>query len=312
NLPTAKSNHRKFLQLFPYAIEQFDLSEFDLVISSSSSIAKGVLTHQDQLHICYCHSPMRYAWDLYHEYLESANLTKGIKGVYARYVLNKIRIWDVMNSNRVDHFVANSHYIAQRIKKVYRRESDVIYPPVDVNFFEFQKEKEDFYFTASRMVPYKNIEQIVRAFNEMPNKKLIVAGEGPDFEKIKKLARENIDLVGFISNEELKNYMKNCKAFVFAALEDFGIVPVEAQACGTPVICLGKGGAKETVIHQKTGLHFKNPTTEDIKEAVLYFESLSLNSELIRENALRFSKTNFEQKFKSFVENKYQDFAYHN
>jgi glycosyltransferase involved in cell wall biosynthesis len=247
---------------------------------------------------------MRYAWDLYHEYLESANLTKGLKGVYARYVLNKIRIWDVVNSNRVDHFVANSHYIAQRIKKVYRRESDVIYPPVNVNFFEFQKEKEDFYFTASRMVPYKNIEQIVRAFNEMPNKKLIVAGEGPEFEKIKKLAKNNIDLVGFISNEELKNYMKNCKAFVFAALEDFGIVPVEAQACGTPVICLGKGGTQETVIHQKTGVHFSEPNPNLISKAVKYFETLDFDPYTIRENSIRFSKDTFEKTFKAYVENK--------
>ncbi|MBA5629197.1 glycosyltransferase [Moheibacter lacus] len=308
-LPTAKSNHRKFLQLFPYGIEQFDLSEFELVISSSSSIAKGVLTHQDQLHICYCHSPMRYAWDLYHDYLKSANLNKGLKGIYAKYVLNKIRAWDIISSNRVDHFVANSNYIAERIHKVYRRESEVIYPPVDVSFFEFQKEKDEFYFTASRMVPYKNTKQIVQAFNEIPNKKLVVAGDGPELEKIKKIAKPNIEFVGFISNDELKSYLKNAKAFVFAALEDFGIVPVEAQACGTPVICLGKGGTKETVINEKTGVHFKNPVSNEIKEAILYFESLSFDPELIRENVLKFSKNNFEKKFKSYVERKYQDFT---
>src|SRR5690606_34733804 len=167
-----------------------------------------------------------------------------------------------------------------------------------------QKEKEDFYFTASRMVPYKNIEQIVRAFNEMPNKKLIVAGEGPEFEKIKKLAKNNIDLVGFISNEELKNYMKNCKAFIFAALEDFGIVPVEAQACGTPVICLGEGGTKETVIHKKTGVHFKKATPSLVSDAVKYFETLNLDAHCIRENSLRFSKENFEKTFKTYVEGK--------
>lgn len=308
NLPTSKSNHRKFLQLFPYAIEQFDLSEYDLVISSSSSIAKGVLTHQNQLHICYCHSPMRYAWDLYHAHLKSSGLDSGLKGIYAKYVLNKIRVWDVINSNRVDFFVANSNYIADRIQKIYRRESTVIYPPVDVDFFEFQSEKEDFYFTASRMVPYKNTEQIIRAFNAMPNKKLIVAGDGSEFEKIKSLAKDNIEFVGFVSNDALRKYMKNCKAFVFAAFEDFGIVPVEAQACGTPVICLGKGGTKETVIAGKTGIHFQKATPQQIVEAVKYFENTHFDSALIRKNALKFSKENFENQFKDFVELKLEQY----
>jgi len=307
-LPTAKSNHRKFLQLFPYAIEQFNLEEYDLIVSSSSSIAKGILTNQNQLHICYCHSPMRYAWDLYHQYLKESGLNKGVKGAYAKYVLHKMRVWDVNTVNRVDHFVANSKYIAGRIKKVYNKEAHVIYPPVDVDNFLLEKDKEDFYFTASRMVPYKKVELVVRAFNEMPNKKLIVAGDGPDFQKIKKIAKPNIQLVGFLEAEVLNKYMKKAKAFVFAAEEDFGIIPVEAQACGTPVIGYGKGGLQETVIHNKTGVLFKEQTVKEIKEAVSEFERKTFNYEFIRENSLQFSKKRFELEFKEFVDRKYENF----
>ncbi len=308
NLPTAKRNHRKFLQFFPYAIEQFNLSEYDLIVSSSSSIAKGVLTNQNQLHICYCHSPMRYAWDLYHQYLNESGLNKGVKGAYAKYVLHKMRVWDVNTVNRVDYFVANSKYIARRIKKVYNKESHVIYPPVDVEKFSLEKDKEDYYFTASRMVPYKKVELVVRAFNQMPDKKLIVAGDGPDFQKIKKIAKSNIQMVGFLNAETLNNYMRKAKAFVFAAEEDFGIIPVEAQACGTPIIGYGRGGLQETVIHNKTGLLFKKQTVKEIKDAVSEFEKKTFNYEFIRENSLQFSKRRFEFEFKEFVERRYEDF----
>ncbi|WP_086476178.1 glycosyltransferase family 4 protein [Arenibacter amylolyticus] len=309
NLPTAKSNHRKFLQLFPYAIEQFNLNEYDLILSSSASIAKGVLTHQDQLHICYCHSPMRYAWDLYHQYLKEAGLDKGIKGIYAKYVLHKMRNWDINSSNRVDHFIANSEYIARRIRKVYRREAKVIYPPVDTTAFSFEAKKEDYYFTASRMVPYKKIDLIVQAFNDMPDKKLLVAGTGPDYEKISKLAKENIEFLGFISDADLSKYMQQAKAFVFAAEEDFGIVPVEAQACGTPVIGFGKGGLLETVLHNKTGVLFQEQSSISLKEAVNHFENLNFEPEIIRQQAERFSKERFEKEIKTYVEESYSDFA---
>lgn len=308
NLPTAKSNHRKFLQLFPYAIEQFNLQEFDLVISSSSSIAKGVLTTQNQLHICYCHSPMRYAWDLYHQYLSDANLTGGIKTTYAKYVLHKMRVWDVNTVNRVDVFVANSKYIAKRIKKIYNRDAHVIYPPVNVENLSLVTDKDDYYFTASRMVPYKKIELIVRAFNDMPDRKLIVAGDGPEFKKISKIAKSNIQLVGFLEAIALEKYMAKAKAFVFAAEEDFGIIPVEAQACGTPVIAYGKGGVTETVLHNKTGILFKEQTTNCLKEAIVEFETKSFDYRQIRAQSLKFSKNRFEKEFKSFVESKYNDF----
>ncbi|TXD83948.1 glycosyltransferase family 4 protein [Subsaximicrobium wynnwilliamsii] len=308
NLPTAKSNHRKFLQLFPYAIEQFDLQDYDLVLSSSASIAKGVLTTQDQLHICYCHSPMRYAWDLYHQYLEDSNLKKGLKGFYAKQVLHKMRQWDISTVNRVDFFVANSKYIARRIKKIYNRESTVIYPPVDVNRFTLQETKKEYYLTVSRMVPYKKLKLIVETFNEMPNKKLIVLGDGPDYKHIKKIAKSNIELKGFMEADDLKVYMQEAKAFVFAAKEDFGIVPVEAQACGTPVIGYNAGGLRETVKDGETGVFFDSQTTEAIKAAVEKFESLTFDANTIRENALRFSTERFEREMKAFIETKYKEF----
>lgn len=310
-LPTSKSNHRKFLQLFPYAIEQFDLSEYDIVISSSAAVSKGVLTNHNQLHICYCHSPMRYAWDLYHQYLGDENFGY-LKGIYAKYVLHKIRLWDRLNSDRVDEFVANSYYVRRRIKKVYRRESTVIYPPVDVDEFELCNIKEDYYFTASRMVSYKKIKLIVEAFNKMPEKKLIVAGDGSNFKDIKSCAKSNISLLGFIDKFDLKDYLSKAKAFVFAAEEDFGIIPVEAQACGTPVIGYNKGGLTETVINNKTGVLFNDQSTESIINAVRSFENLSFDPQEIRKNAERFSRTRFEKEFRAFVEKKYKDFEIQN
>lgn len=307
-LPTARSNHRKFLQLFPYAIEQFDLQHYDLIISSSASIAKGVLTTQDQLHICYCHSPMRYAWDLYHQYLKESNLDKGLKGIYAKWVLSKMRLWDLASVNRVDHFIANSNYIAKRIKKLYQRESEVIYPPVDIHRFTLQEEKKDFYLTASRLVPYKKIDIIIEAFNQMPNKKLIVIGDGPEFKKLNRLAGSNVQLKGYLKSEDLKTYMQDAKGFVFAAKEDFGIIPVEAQACGTPVIAFNAGGLKETVIAHETGLFFDQQTSKSIKDSIQTFENLSFDPIKIRENATRFSKERFEKEMKDYVEKKFYAF----
>lgn len=306
-LPTAKSNHRKFLQLFPYAIEQFDLNNYDLVLSSSASIAKGVLTNQNQLHVCYCHSPMRYAWDLYHQYLRESNMGF-IKGLYAKRVLNKIRIWDIINTNRVDLFIANSNYIKGRIKKIYRRDSKVIYPPVDVKRFTLKEKKDNYYFTASRLVPYKKVQLIVEAFNNMPEKKLIVAGNGPEYKKIKSIAKSNIELVGFLEQEELEKYISEAKAFVFAAEEDFGIVPVEAQACGTPVISFNKGGARETIIPNKTGLLFDEQSHKSIIDCVNIFEKSEFDPLFIRQNALRFSKERFEKEMSDFINLEYQKF----
>ena len=308
-LPKAKTKYRNYLPFFPMAIEQFDLSEYDLILSSSHAVAKGVLTSSEQLHICYMHTPIRYGWDLYHHYLREAGLKTGLKGIIAKYFLHKLRIWDATTANRPDVYIANSHYIARRIKKVYGKEATVIYPPVDVDRFQLEEQKDDYYLTASRLVPYKKIDLIVEAFSKT-DKKLVVIGTGPDMDKIKSKATKNIEILGFQSDEKLQKYMQKAKAFVFAAEEDFGIIPVEAQACGTPVICLGKGGAKETVIDGVTGVHFYNQTIKDILEAVEKFEKNidNFKPKTIRENSLKFSKERFEKEIKEFVIKKYQEF----
>lgn len=308
-LPFAAKQYRNYLPLFPLAIEQFDLREYDVILSSSHAVAKGVLTHSNQLHISYVHTPIRYAWDLYHQYLHESGLQKGLKGAIAKYFLHKIRLWDVSTANRVDHYIANSHYIAGRIRKIYGKEATVIYPPVDVNKFALREDKEEFYMTASRMVPYKKIDLIVEAFSQT-NKKLVVIGTGPDMAKIKAKAGNNIEFMGYQSDAVMIDTMQRAKAFVFAAEEDFGITPVEAQACGTPVICLGRGGTKETVIHGVTGVHFEAQTVDALLNAVAVFEKSypSFDAHRIRKNALRFGKERFEEEILAFVEEKYHEF----
>ncbi len=308
-LPKAREKYRSYLPLFPFAIEQFDLREYDLILSSSHAVAKGVLTHQNQLHISYVYTPIRYAWDLYHQYMKESGLDKGIKGLIARYILHRIRMWDVSTANRVDYYIAISKYIARRIKKIYGKESKVIYPPVDVDKFTLRTDKEDFYLTASRLVPYKKVDLIVEAFSKT-NKKLVVVGDGPDMKKIKEKAGKNVEIIGYQPDEVLIDLMQRAKAFVFAAEEDFGIAPVEAQACGTPVICFGKGGASETVVNMITGVYFMEQDVLSILKAVETFESNidKFDPRKIRQNALRFSKDRFEKEIKEFVEEKYHLF----
>ena len=308
-LPFAKDKYRNYLPLFPLAIEQFDLSSYDVVLSSSHAVAKGVLTHSNQLHIAYVYTPIRYAWDLYHQYLHESGLDHGLKGMLARYFLHKIRLWDLSTINRVDCFIAISHYIARRIKKTYGKPSDVIYPPVDVDKFTLREAKEEFYLTASRMVPYKKIDLIVEAFSQT-DKKLLVIGDGPDMAKIKSKAGKNVELLGFASDETMADLMGRAKAFVFAAEEDFGITPVEAQACGTPVICFGRGGARETVLDSESGLYFMEQNAKELLAAVAKFEQNYDKFEpvKIRENSLKFSRTRFESEIKSYVEKKYEEF----
>jgi glycosyltransferase involved in cell wall biosynthesis len=309
-LPFARTQHRKYLPLFPLAIEQFDLNAYDLVLSSSHAVAKGVLTNSYQLHICYCYTPMRYAWDLYHIYLKEAGLLSGISGLTAKMILHKLRVWDIISSNRVDHFIAISNHISKRIKKTYNRDSVVIYPPVDVHLFECRSDKEDFYLTASRMVSYKRIDIIVEAFSAMPDKKLVVIGDGPEMKKIKSKAGKNIEILGYQAFASLKSYMQKAKAFIFAAEEDFGIIAVEAMACGTPVIALNKGGASETVSDNNTGILFDHQSSQSVKEAVLKFESIQdkFDPSIIRAHSLQFSRNIFEEKIKQFIDEKANDF----
>ena len=305
-LPFAKTQYRHYLPLMPLAIEQLDLSNYNLIISNSHAIAKGVITGPDQIHISYVHTPMRYAWDLQHQYLRESGLNKKFLGYAARYCLHKLRLWDLRSANGVDHFIANSQFIAKRILKTYRRSSEVIYPPVDIEKFTPYGEKENFYLTASRFVPYKRIDLIVESFKYMPEKKLIVIGDGPELPKIKAQAGRNVTLLGYQSDDVLIHYMQRAKGFVFAAEEDFGIIPLEAQACGTPVIAYGRGGALETVRHLEhenpTGIFFSEQTTSALCHAIQLFETNQhcFTIDHCVENAKQFSPQRFREQLKSF------------
>jgi glycosyltransferase involved in cell wall biosynthesis len=303
--PFAKKLYRNYLPWMPLAIEQLDLSAYDLVISSSHAVAKGVITGPDQLHISYIHSPMRYAWDLQHQYLKETGLDRGIKGYFAKRLLHKMRIWDQRTANGVDHFIANSHYIARRIWKTYRREAEVIYPPIDISQFTPHFEKEDYYVTASRLVPYKKIDLIVEAFASMPGKKLVVIGDGPEMSKIRSKSKQNIEILGYQPNDTLVYHLQRAKAFIFAAEEDFGLLPLEAQACGTPVIAYGKGGALETVRgldqDKPTGVFFDQQNVAALCSAVQLFENQTFQYKNCIEQAAQFSPEKFRENLKSFV-----------
>ncbi|RFU46013.1 glycosyltransferase family 4 protein [Paraburkholderia sp. DHOC27] len=306
-LPFAKRKYRAYLPLFPLAVEQFNLSGYDLIISSSHAVAKGVLVGPDQLHVSYVHSPIRYAWDLQHQYLTEAKLTSGLRSLFARVALHYLRTWDVRTANGVDSFVVNSEFIGRRVSRVYRRESTVVYPPVDTDEFQLCTQKESFYVTVSRMVPYKKIDLIVEAFSGMPQRKLIVIGDGPDMEKVRAKAGANVTIMGHQTFSVLRDYLQRARAFVFAAEEDFGISIVEAQACGTPVIAFGRGGACESVIDDSqpkpTGVFFEEQTVESLQAAVERFEAGAhkFKAENCRTNAERFSKAAFRRGFLSAV-----------
>jgi len=300
-LPFASRLYRYYLPLFPLAIEQFDLSGSDLVISTSHAVAKGVLTTAEQLHLCYCFTPMRYAWDLTHRYLDGIS---GFQRGIARASLHYLRNWDIASLGRVDHFATISHYIAARIRKVYGREATVIYPPVDTHQIPFRAVKEGYYLTVSRMVPYKRIDLLVEAFSHLPDKKLLVIGDGPEMKKVKAAAGKNVEILGWQPDVKVREYMAGAKGFLFAAEEDFGIVVVEAQAAGTPVIAFGKGAVRETVVPGKTGLFFAEQTVASICSAIQEFEKRGFDPEELRRHAQQFSRERFIQEFKQFVEQK--------
>jgi len=307
NLPFARGGFRNYLLLMPLAIEQFDLSNYDVVISNSHAVAKGVLTGPDQIHISYVHSPMRYAWELQHQYLTESGLGRGVRSWVARWVLHKLRLWDFRTSNGVDTFIANSMFTARRVRKTYRRESEVIYPPVDVGGFQFHSAKEDYYLVVSRIVPYKRIDIIVEAFARMPEKRLVVLGDGPGLKRLKSIATHNVELLGFKSREVVRHYMERAKAFIVMAEEDFGIAPVEAQACGVPVIAYSRGGAVETIrgleYKEPTGVFFDEQSSESLITAVMMFENVGqrMSPLACRENAERFREERFRSEFSEFV-----------
>ena len=271
-LPSGKTRYRSYFPLMPLAVEQ-------LIFPRTSGhyeqllIRKGVLTGPDQRHLCYCHSPIRYAWDMQHQYLEQSGLTKGIKELDCAVLLHYLRLWDYRTAGGVDAFAANSAYIARRIMKVYRREAEVIYPPVAVENFQLEEKKENFYLTASRMVPYKKIDLIAEAFSRLPESKLLIIGDGPEMDRVRGKAGPNVELLGYRDNATLRSHLQRAKAFVFMAEEDFGIVPVEAQACGTPVIAFGRGGVAETVVAGQTGILFHEQSAESLAGAVRLFET---------------------------------------
>ena len=309
-MPFAKTKHRYYLPLFPLAIERFNFAGYDIIISSSHAVTKGLKKTPNQLHISYCHSPMRYAWDNTELYLDQANISKGLKGFTARKIINYLRKWDLKTASRPDFLIANSKFIAGKIKRIYNREADVIYPPVDVNKFDCVKEKGDYFLTASRMVPYKRVDLMVEAFSKMTDKKLKVVGQGSEFKNIKNNVTPNIELLGYKNDKELKTLLQKARAFVFAAEEDFGITVVEAMACGTPVIALNKGGTAETVIDSKTGILFNSQNVKSIKEAVLQFEDKAglFNPQIISDHARQFNREIFEGKIKEYVREKSLNF----
>jgi glycosyltransferase involved in cell wall biosynthesis len=307
-IPGVRRRYRSFLPLMPLAIEQFDLSSYDLVISDSHAVAKGVITGPDQLHVCICHTPMRYAWDLQHQYLRETGLDHGLRGAAARWMLHRMRMWDVRSAAGVDAFIAISRYIARRIKKVYRRESTVIYPPVDVHAYTPSGIREDYYVTASRMVPYKRIDLIVEAFASMPNLRLVVIGDGPEARRIHARAAANIEFLGHQPFDVLRDRLRRAKAFVFAAEEDFGITPLEAQACGTPVVAYGKGAVLETIRPlgeaEPTGVFFEEQRVGALVEAVRRFEREGdgIRPEDCRANAMRFAPERFRRELQQYID----------
>jgi glycosyltransferase involved in cell wall biosynthesis len=312
HLPFARTRFRNYLPLMPWAIESLDVKDYDVVISSSHAVAKGVRTHARQLHVCYCFTPMRYAWDLSEQYLAVSGMGSGLTGPLVRKLLGRLRNWDRRTSAGVDHFVAISDYIRQRISRCYGRDSNVIYPPGDIGYFVRDPASpppanRDYYVTASRWVPYKRIDAIVAAFRELPDRRLIVVGDGPEAPRVRAAAGSNVAFVGELSRESLRGVLQQAKAFVFAAEEDFGILPVEAQACGTPVIAYGRGGALETVVGdgaQRTGAFFHEQTAAAIADAIIRFDAVigAVDPAHCVHNAQRFASSTFAFEMKAFVE----------
>lgn len=304
-IPFSRRYYTKMLSLMPAAFESFDLSGYDLVLSSSSSCAKGVLTKADVPHVSYLHTPMRYAWDLYHQYLRDSSLPTRIA---MRRLLPRIRSWDIQNSHLVDAFIANSTTVQGRIKKIYRRDSAVIFPPVNTDFFTPSGEGPGNYFLLlSRFVPYKRVDLAIEAFNKL-GKPLVIIGGGSEEKRLRRLAGPSIRFTGRLSDEETRTYYRNCRAFIFPPYEDFGITPLEAQACGRPVIAYGRGGALDTVLPGKTGLFFAEQTPEALAAAVEEAEGMAFNTEAIRAHAEGFSAERFRKEIKIMINSSIRQF----
>ncbi len=308
-LPFARTRFRAYLPLMPLAIEQLDLTGYDLVISSNHAVAKGVIASPNALHVCYCHTPLRYAWDMQHEYLREGGPMSRTRTLLTAWLLHRLRLWDVRASVGVDRFVANSTFIARRIRRAYRRRATVIHPPVDVErFTPADGARGDYYVTASRFVPYKRVPLIVDAFRGIPDRRLVVIGDGPQRDEVRALAGPNVTLVGHASHDELLRWVRGARAFVFAAAEDFGIAPIEAQAAGTPVIAYGGGALPETIpgldAVAPCGVVYDEQSPAAIRRAVAEFEAAAdrITPEACRANALRFSSERFRARFSRFLD----------
>jgi glycosyltransferase involved in cell wall biosynthesis len=310
SLPRVRRWLRYYLPLMPLAIEQLDVSAYDIVVSSSHAVAKGVITGPSQLHLSYVYTPMRYAWDLQHEYLRAAGLERGPLSWAARLVLHRLRQWDVRSANGVDVFVADSAHVARRIHKAYRRDAEVLYPPVDVSAFPMREAKEDFYLTVSRLESYKRIDLLVDAFSHMPQRRLVVIGDGPEMGRLRSKAPPNVELLGRLPTPAVRDHLQRARAFLFAGIEDFGIVMVEAQACGTPVIALGSGGAAE-IVQSDTGVLFPEQTAQALIEAVHRFEQHpgGFGAARCRENAARFDRERFRTRFAELLHFHWERFS---
>ena len=317
NLPFSKKHFHKYLPLFPLAIEQIDLREYDLIISSSHAVAKGVITSPDQLHISYIHSPMRYAWDQMNVYLKNSSYTKLGMNILLRIILHNLRKWDYLSSVRIDKLVSNSNFTAKRIKKYWGRNSSVIHPPVNTKKFSPRKSRSDFYLSVSRLVPNKRIDLLVKAFNQL-DLPLIIVGNGPEKIKLKKMAKNNISFLNYQDDLSIKNLMESCRAFVYSGTEDFGIAPVEAMAAGAPIIAFKKAGILDTVkcINSETkiatGILFDEQNDKALRDCINSFEEkklwLEFSSEEINLWAQNFSIENFKKKFANLVSRSLEDF----
>lgn len=309
--PGARTLHRSYLPLMPLAIEQLDLRGYDLVVSMSHAVAKGVLTRADQLHISYCFTPARYVWDLYFEHLDRCG-PRGPRRWAVGCLLHYLRLWDQASTSRVDVFVASSRTVARRIWKTYRRQSEVVYPPVDVDRFTAGEPRDDYYLTVSRLVPYKQVPMMAKAFDRL-RRRLVVIGEGPDRAAVERAGGVWVELLGRQPDAVVRDHMQRCKAFVFAADEDFGIAPIEAQAAGAPVIAYGRGGATETVIENRTGLFFDEQRVGCLVEAVERFEAIAgrFDPEQIRLTTHRFSRERFQRQLAALIDREWDRFQSH-
>ena len=300
HLPFGRSHYRYFLPLFPYAAEGLDVREFDLVISSSHAAAKGARVGEGALHVCYCHSPMRYIWDQYEQYF-GAGRASFVVCTGMNYFLAGLRRWDVETAKDVGHFIANSRTVQARILKIYGRESTVIYPPVDVSSFELSSRDEGYFLAVSALVPYKRLDVAIEAFNRL-RKRLVIVGSGPEERSLRALAGGTIEFAGWADERDLKQYYAGCRALIFPGVEDFGIVPVEAMACGKPVIALAKGGALETVVEGTTGLFFSDQTPESLAQAVDQFEKLKFDGRAMRIHAARFEREICKNRLRALID----------